>query len=68
MYYHLSDSMKTLAVELKCLLKEYLVFNGPLIREWCEVGEVKHSAIKVVFVPEEHAQCLLPIVAIFVFG
>lgn len=66
--YHLSYSMKALAMELERLLKQHLVLHRPLIGERCEVGEVKNGTLEVVFVPEQHAKCLLAVVAVLVFG
>lgn len=38
--YHLPDSVKAFAMKLECLLKEHLIFDRPLIREWCEVCQI----------------------------
>lgn len=66
--YHLSNSVEAFAVELECLFEQNLVLDGPLIRERCEVCQIQHCPFEVVFVPEEHSQCLLAVVSVFFFG
>ena len=56
--HHLTNSVETLAVETKRLLKQHPVFDGPLVREWCEVCKIRQSFINGVFVPKEHPESL----------
>ena len=56
--YHLLDPLEALAMEAKGLFKQHLVLYRPLIREWGEVGQVSQRLLYVVFMPQEHAQCL----------
>lgn len=64
--HHLSYAMKAFPMKLKGLLKEDLVFGRPLIREGSEVGQVRCRFLQVMTMPEEHAQCLLGIVPVFI--
>lgn len=64
--HHLSYTMKAFPMKLKGLLKEDLVFGRPLIREGSEVGQVRCRFLQVMTMPEEHAQCLLGIVPVFI--
>ena len=55
--------MKAFPVELERLLKEHLVLDRPLVWEWREICQILHGAVQIVFVPKEHSQSLLSIVA-----
>lgn len=56
--YHLLDAMEALAMEAKCLFKQDLVLNGPLVWERGEIGQVSQGLLYVVFVPEQHTKSL----------
>lgn len=58
--------MKAFAVKLEGLLEEDLVLDGPLVGERREVGQIEDGTLEIVFVPEEHAERLFAIVAVFV--
>lgn len=60
--------METFAVKLKCLLEQHLILDGPLVGERREIGQIHDGPFQIMFVPEQHAQCLFPIVAVFLFG
>lgn len=65
--YHLSNAVKTLSMKLESLFEQNLVFDGPLVREWCKVGQVQNGSFQIVFVPKKHSQSLLPVISIFFF-
>lgn len=58
MTHHLLDPVKALPVKAEGLLEQHFVFDGPLIWERGEVGQVSQRLFNVVFVPEEHAKSL----------
>lgn len=65
--HHLTYAMETFAVKLKCLLEEHLILDGPLVGEGRKVGQIHDGTFQIMFVPEQHAQCLFPIVTVFLF-
>ena len=56
--YHLLDAVEALAVEAERLFEQNLVLHRPLVWERGEVRQVSQRLLDVVFVPEEHAECL----------
>lgn len=57
--HHLLDAVKRLSMKAETLFKQHFVFNCPLIWKRGEVGEICQRFFNVVFVPKQHAQCLL---------
>lgn len=66
--HHLADAVEALPVELEGLFEQHLVLDGPLVREGREVGQVHYGTLQIVFVPEQHAQCLFAVVAVLFLG
>ena len=57
--------VKAFPVKLEGLLEENLVLDRPLVGKRGEVGQVLEGFVQVVFVPEQHSQGLLGVVAVF---
>lgn len=55
-------------MKLESLLEQYLVLHRPLVGERCEVGQIEHRSLQIVFVPEQHSQCLFSIVTVLLLG
>lgn len=65
---HLPYPMEALAVKLERLLEQHLVLGRPLVGERREVGQIVDRSGKVMFVPEQHSESLLAVVAVALFG